>query len=183
MKTLAVFGDSLAEGYGLKASDALPAVLQRLLRAEGMDITVHNFGVSGETSEDGLARIKTVLKSKPDAVVIEFGANDFYIGDEPEFIRENVRALCKAFLDKNIPVLLAGIKAIPDVGEEYKAAFDRVFPELAEELGVPLFPDVLAPYFGNPLKTLMDGLHPNESGVESMAQAMLPHVRLLMKKA
>lgn len=183
MKTLAVFGDSLTEGYGLKSSEALPAVLEKLLRAKGVEVSVRNFGVSGDTSEDGLARLGKVLKTKPDAVIVEFGANDFYVGDEPEYVRENVRTICKGFLDRKIPLLLAGIKAIPDVGREYKEQFDRIFPELAEELGVPLFPDVLAPYFGNPLQTLLDGLHPNEQGVESMAEAMLPHVQTLLEKA
>ncbi|WP_018123403.1 arylesterase [Desulfovibrio oxyclinae] len=183
MKTLAVFGDSLTEGYGLKPSEALPAALERRLRAEGIEVKALNFGISGETSEDGLHRMNEVLKAKPDAVIVAFGANDFYVGDEPDFVRENIETLCNAFIGKGIPVLLGGIKAIPDVGAEYKAEFDKVFPELAEKLGIPLFPNVLAPYFGNPMLTLMDGLHPNEQGVERMAEAMLPHVRALLKKA
>lgn len=181
MKTLALFGDSLTEGYGLKPSDALPAMLERMLKADGIDVSVRNFGISGDTSEDGLARLKSVLKTKPDAVVVEFGANDFYVGDEPEYVRENIEAICKAFIDKKIPVLLAGIRALSGVGEEYKAAFDKVFPELADKLGIPLFPDMLAPYFGNPLQTLMDGLHPNEEGVEQIAQAIYPQVKDLVK--
>lgn len=182
MTTLAMFGDSLTEGHGLRNHDALPAVLERMLAADGFDITVRNFGVSGDTSEDGLARLKSVLKAKPDAVAVEFGANDLFVGDEPDYVFDNLETLCTAFLSKGIPVLLVGVTALLDVGTEYKAAFDPIFEKLASKLDIPLYPDILAPYFGNSMLTLIDGLHPNEAGVRRIAQDMYPQIRELVQR-
>lgn len=177
---LAVFGDSLTEGYGLRKRDALPAVLEALLRESGTDVEALNFGVSGETAHDGLRRVDTVLAAEPDAVIIEFGANDFFIGDPVSQVRDTIASLIQAFVDKNIPVLLVGIKTTSDIPQSYRHEFDPIFQELATSFDVPLYPDILRPYFGKPMLTLMDGLHPNEEGVRSMASALLPQVKALL---
>lgn len=177
---LAIFGDSLTEGYGLQRDQALPAVLETLLRKDGIPVQALNFGVSGETSHDGLRRLKHILAAEPDAVVIEFGANDCFIGEPVEQVRKNITALVRAFQEKNIPVLLAGFACNDDIPEEYRRKFDPLFREVAESLSVPLFPNIIRPYLGNPMLKLMDGLHPNEDGVRAMAEALLPQVKALV---
>lgn len=177
---IACFGDSLTEGYGLAREEALPAVLERRLKAEGIPATCLNFGVSGETFEDGLARVGQVVEAGPDAVILAFGANDCFTGDPVEAIRANASAIIETLRSHGLPVLLAGITAHPEIGAENKAAFDPLFAELAAQYGLPLFPDILAPYFPDPSLTLLDGLHPNAQGVEAMARALLPHVMDLM---
>lgn len=173
---IACFGDSLTEGYGLRTDEALPAVLERRLRDRGIDARCLNFGVSGDTSEDGLERLDAVLGAEPDRVVLAFGANDCFLDDPVDEVTARLSALIEAFLDRDIPVLLAGVNAGLNPDESYRARFEKMYPHLAKRYGLALFPDLLAPYQGNPSLTLLDGLHPNEAGVEAMGRALLPLV-------
>lgn len=177
---LAVFGDSLTEGYGLAREEALPSVMESLLRNERVPVQALNFGVSGDTSYDGLRRLNWVLNAEPDAVVIEFGANDFFTGEPVALVKKNIITLVRTFKDLGVPVLLVGIKTISDIPPEYRREFDPIYNEVSKALDIPLFPDILQPYFGNPSLTLMDGLHPNVEGVRAMAKALLPLVRKLL---
>jgi len=180
---LACFGDSLTEGYGLHPEEALPAVLERMLREDGIRATCLNFGISGDTTGDGLARIEKVINAEPDAVIVEFGTNDCFIGEPIETIKGNFSAIIETLIEKKIPILLVGISALTDFGPEYKAEFDPLFSELADKYDLPLFPDILSCYFGNSMMTLMDGMHPNEHGVEAIARGLYPQVKELAKTA
>lgn len=180
---IACFGDSLTEGYGLRDEEALPAVLEELLRGEGVNATCLNFGVSGDTTSDGVTRLTQVLDTAPDAVILEFGANDCFVGDPVPVVEENFRTLLSAFQSRGIPVLLVGITALTNLDDEYKAHFDPIFARLAAEYDVPLFPDILASYFGNSMLTLMDGMHPNDQGVRAIARDLLPQVVELARQS
>jgi len=177
---IACFGDSLTEGYGLASEEALPMVLERMLADEGVQANCLNFGVSGDTFEDGLARIDTVLQAKPDAVILEFGANDSFMAYPPDSIKTTASSVIKALLKQDLPILLIGITAVPDMGTEYKQSFDPIFPALVETFDLPLFPDILSSYFGDSSLTLLDGMHPNAGGVEAIARSLLPQVRELI---
>jgi acyl-CoA thioesterase-1 len=168
---IACFGDSLTEGFGLRASQALPSVLETLLRERGLDVRCHNFGVSGDTAGEGHQRLKKVLQAKPDLCIVAFGANDFFLAASLEGL-----AACK------IPALLAGVRCLAEFGEEYKREFDMIFPHLADRFGVALLPDLLALYLRDPMKVLIDQLHPNELGVRSMAEALVPLVEAELAK-
>jgi acyl-CoA thioesterase-1 len=178
---IACFGDSLTEGYGLTPDEALPAVLERGLRDRGIDVRCLNFGVSGDTSEDGLKRLDAVLGAEPDRVVLAFGANDCFLDDPVDEVAARLSSLIEAFRDRDIPVLLAGVNAGLNPDGTYRARFEKIFPDLAGRYGLALFPDLLAPYQGNPSLTLLDGLHPNEDGVEAMGRALLPLVEDLAR--
>ena len=171
---IACFGDSLTEGYGLAREEALPAVLQRELHERGVDARCLNFGVSGDTSEDGLERLNAVLDAAPDRVVLAFGANDCFLDEPTEEVAARLSTLIEAFLSRNIPVLLVGVNAGLNPDQAYRARFEGIFPILAKRYGLALFPDLLAPYQGDPSLTLLDGMHPNEAGVGAMARALLP---------
>jgi acyl-CoA thioesterase-1 len=180
---IACFGDSLTEGYGLRPDEALPAILEQMLREDKIRATFLNHGVSGDTSGDGLARIDAVTRAKPDAVIVEFGANDFFVGEPIKNIKRNLTTIIETLLDKNIPILLVGITAIPDFGPEYKTEFDLLFKELADKYSLSLFPDILSCYLGDPMMMLMDKMHPNEHGVVAIAQGLLPQVKELAAAA
>jgi len=171
--TIACFGDSLTEGYGLAPDEALPAVLERLLADEGIAARCLNFGVSGDTSSDGLDRLSMVLDAAPDAAIVAFGANDCFLDEPVERMEANLEAIIDPFRERNVPVLLVGIAALLNPDDDYRRRFEAVFPALARRYGLPLFPDILAPYFGNEELTLMDGTHPNAAGVEAVGRAML----------
>ena len=180
---IACFGDSLTEGYGLERDEALPAVLERLLSEDGIDARCLNFGVSGDTSADGLHRLGAVLDARPGAALVEFGANDCFLDEPVEQVEASLSAIIEALLGTEVPVLLVGISAELNPDPNYRARFDRLFAGLAKRYGLALFPDILACYFRNSDLTLMDGLHPNASGVEAIARAMLPQVRALATQA
>lgn len=177
---IACFGDSLTEGYGLAPDAALPSVLQAMLQAEGIDATCLNFGISGETSEDGLHRIQDVINAKPDAAIVAFGANDCFVGDSPQTVKANLSTIITQFKQHDIAVLLVGIAALTNGDESYRTAFDPIFEELATTYSIPFMPDILASYFHSPSLKLMDEMHPNEQGVERIAQDMIPHVKQLI---
>lgn len=180
---IACFGDSLTEGYGLARDEALPPALERRLKDEGVNARCLNFGVSGDTFLDGLRRIHAVLEAEPDAVVLEFGANDCFEGDPVETVRANATRVIETLLDADLPILLVGVTAMEEFGRAYKAEFDPLFGELAERYGLPLFPDILACYVEDDSLTLLDGVHPNAQGVETMARNLLPMVMELIETA
>lgn len=177
---LAFFGDSLFAGYGLAPGQALPARVEALLRAEGREIQALNFGVSGETAADGLRRLNRVLAAEPAACLLEFGANDSFQGYSPAEMEQNLEALVTALRQAG-PVLLVGVRSLAFEDEYPAEAFEAVHPALAQRHGLPLFPDILAPYLEDPDLLLPDGLHPNADGVEAMARALLPQARDLLE--
>ncbi len=185
MKTplhIACFGDSLTEGYGLAPDAALPSVLQAMLQAEGIGATCLNFGISGETAEDGLHRIQDVISANPDAVIVAFGANDCFVGDSPQAVKANLSTIIEQFKRREIAVLLVGISALTNDDENYRLAFNQIFEELANHYSIPLMPDILASYFHSSSLKLMDEMHPNEQGVKRIAQDMFPHVVRLISQ-
>lgn len=177
---IACFGDSLTEGYGLAADEAFPVVLERRLIEEGVPNNCLNFGVSGDTFEDGLARIDAVLQAAPDVVILEFGANDSFMAYPVAQVKTTAQQLIERLQAHSLPILLVGITALPDMGDAYKQEFDPIFPALARKYNLPLFPDILETYFGDSSLTLLDGMHPNAQGVEAFAHALLPHVQKLI---
>jgi len=180
---IACFGDSLTEGYGLARDEALPVVLERHLRDEGIQAECLNFGVSGDTFEDGLERIVRVVAAKADAVILEFGANDCFTGDPVPVIKANASAVIEQLQARELPILLVGITARPEIGAFNKDEFDPIFEKLAATYGLPLFPDILSCYYPDPSLTLLDGLHPNAQGVEAMVRCLLPQVLELIHNA
>jgi acyl-CoA thioesterase-1 len=178
---IACFGDSLTEGYGLRPDEALPAILEQMLREDGIRATCLNFGVSGDTTNEGLARIEKVIDAEPDAVILEFGANDSFVGEPVKTIRQNFTVIIETLIKKEIPILLVGITALTDFGPEYKIEFDPLFSDLAEKYNLPLFPDILSCYFGDSMRMLMDGMHPNEQGVVAIARSLYPQVKEIAK--
>jgi acyl-CoA thioesterase I len=137
---IVALGDSLTAGYGLEAEDSFPAVLEAELRARGHDIVVVNAGVSGDTTRGGLERLDWAVGDDTDAVIVELGANDALRGIEPGATRENLDSIVGRLVERDIPVLLAGMQAPPNLGDDYAAAFNAIFPDLAERRGVLLYP-------------------------------------------
>ena len=173
------FGDSLTAGYQLPVNDGFTAQLERALRAKGIAATVHNAGVSGDTSSGGRARLAWVLaglKAKPDLVILELGANDMLRGQDPALTRANLDAMLAELGRRRVPVLLAGMLAAPNLGRGYKAQFDRIYPDLARVHRVPLYPFFLEGVTLHPDMQLSDRLHPNAKGAGVIVRGILPLV-------
>lgn len=173
---LMAFGDSLVAGFGLAASNAFPAQLQTALRDQGYHVEVINAGVSGETTAGGAARIDWALGDDADMVLVELGANDALRGIDPEEVRENLDYILQRLKEERIPVLLAGMRAPANWGPAYVEGFNRIYPELAEEYGVTLYPFFLEGVATDPRLNQGDGIHPNARGVAVIVENILPYV-------
>ena len=174
-----MLGDSLTAGYGLASRDALPARLEAALRDRGLDARVIDAGVSGDTTAGGLARLDWALADRPHAVIVALGANDALRAIDPAVARSNLDRLLATLSERGLPVLLAGMLAPRNLGPEYGARFDAIYPELAERHGALLYPFLLDGVATVAELNQADGLHPNEAGVEVIVERILPSVLCL----
>jgi acyl-CoA thioesterase-1 len=170
------FGDSLMAGFGLGPGEGFTDKLQAALRAKGHDVTVANAGVSGDTTSGGLARLDWSVPDGTQLVILELGANDMLRGVAPDIAGKNLDEMLGRLKQRNIAVLLAGMRAAPNLGADYQTTFDAIFPDLAKKYGVPLYPFFLDGVAGQPGLQLEDGLHPNARGVDVMVERILPTV-------
>ena len=180
---VAFLGDSLTAGFGLAKDRAYPAVIERTLREEGHPIRLLNAGVSGDTSAGGLNRLPAVLKQHPDVLVVALGGNDGLRGLPTESIRKNLKAIVEAAREQGAQVLLLGLKMPPNYGPEYTESFERIYPDVADELDVPLVPFMLAGVAGDPELNQGDGIHPTADGQALVAGNVLPALRELLGKS
>ncbi len=177
------FGDSLTAGYGLPTGQAFPARLEAWLHQQGIEARVVNAGVSGDTTAGGLARLDWALADKPDLVILALGANDALRGIEPSSVRENLDKMIGKIEASGAKMLLLGMLAPPNWGEEYRHAFDQIFPELARIHHLPLYPFFLEGVAMKPELNQPDGLHPNERGVTVLVDRIAPVVARLLGSA
>ena len=179
---LLTFGDSLIHGYGLAGGDTFPEQLESALRARGYAVQVLNGGNSGDTTAAGLARLDWALADRPDAVLIELGANDGLRGIDPKSTYQNLDAILARLAAEGLPVLLAGMLAPRNLGVDYAEAFDAVFPALAEKHGVAFYPFFLDGVAVQPALNQADGIHPNRAGVAVIVERILPQVEALIEE-
>jgi len=178
---IVAFGDSLSAGYNLPADAAFPAQLEKALKSAGFDVEVVNAGVSGDTTADGLNRFDWSFGEGADAAIVELGANDMLRGMDPKIPRQNLETIFDRLKARKIPFLIAGMVATPSFGEDYRKAFDPIYPQLAQKYGAPLYPFFLDGVMGVKGLQLQDGLHPNREGVAHIVEAMLPMVESFLK--
>jgi acyl-CoA thioesterase-1 len=182
VKILAL-GTSLTQGLGLPPGTELTALLQGRLRASGIDATVINAGVSGDTSAGGLSRLDWSLADHPDAAIVELGSNDALLGLNPSQTEKNLSAILTRLKAAHIPVLLLGMRAPRNLGPEYAAQFDPIYPKLAKQYGDDLYPFVLDGVALNPKLNQADGIHPNPAGEKIVADRIYPYVLKLVAEA
>ena len=139
----------------------------------GLKFVVRNEGMSGDTTSGGLVRKEIVSALNPEYVIVAFGGNDGLRGLDPERMRSNLREIVTHFRERGSQVILAGMKLPPNYGREYLDAFEKVFPEIAQDLGVPLIPFLLEGVGGNPELMQADGLHPTAEGNQRVARNVL----------
>jgi acyl-CoA thioesterase-1 len=177
---IVALGDSLTAGYQLPPGDAFPVKLQAALKARGLDVTVENAGVSGDTSAGGLERLDWAVGDGVDAVILELGANDALRGIDPAVTRRNLDEILARLKARGIAVLLTGMLAPPNMGPQFAAAFNPIFPELAAKHGVLFDPFFLEGVAAVRDLNLADGMHPNARGVDAIVARILPKVEELV---
>ena len=178
IKILAM-GTSLTQGYGLPPGTEFTVQLQAALKREGIDATVTNAGVSGDTTAGGLARLDWSLADHPDAVILELGSNDMLRGIAPSETERNLRAILDKLKTDHVKVLLTGMHAQRNLGTDYVREFDSIYPRLAGDYHVLFYPFILDGVALNPKLNQADGMHPNPAGVKVMVARILPYVKKL----
>lgn len=171
------FGDSLMAGYGLAHGEGFTDRLAAALARAGVQATVINAGVSGDTSSGGLERLDWSVPDSADLVILELGANDMLRGVPPAVTRANLDQMIVRLKARGIAILLAGMRAAPSMGAEFQAEFDPIYSDLAAAHGVALDPFFLDGVAAHPDLLLEDGLHPNAKGVDVMVARILPLVK------
>ena len=179
---LVVLGDSLTAGLGLPPGKAFPDRLQAALRARGWDVDVLNAGVSGDTAADGLARYDWAVPANAGALIVELGANDMLRGLEPEATKKALSAILDKAHAARLPTLIAGMRAAPNLGAEYDRAFDAIYPALAKDHDVALYPFFLDGVAGDPKLNQADGMHPTAEGVDAIVERIAPSVEEILKQ-
>jgi acyl-CoA thioesterase-1 len=179
---IAVLGDSLTSAYGLDVADGFPAQLERQLDAAGHPCTVLDAGVAGDTSAGGRARLDWLLGDRPSHVIVELGGNDALRALPPEELERNLDAIVTRLQSQGIEVLLAGMLAPPNLGDDYGRAFAAVYPRIAAQHDVPLYPFFLEGVAGQPELTQPDGIHPTAEGVALIVRRMLPAVEAWLEE-
>ncbi|MEO0670495.1 MAG: arylesterase [Pseudomonadota bacterium] len=180
---LVAFGDSLVAGYGLPAKDSFPVRLEAALKAKGHNVTVANAGVSGDSTAAGLARFDWAVPDDADGVIVELGANDALRGISPEQTRKNLDTILAKLKQRNVPVLVAGMRAPGNWGDAYRQAFDGIYVELAKSYDAILYPFFLAGVALEAKLNQADGMHPNRAGVDVIVERIVPAVEKLIAKA
>lgn len=178
------FGDSLTAGYGLDRGLGFAPQLQATLRRYGIAATVADGGVSGDTSQAGLARLGWTLDglgAKPDLVVVELGANDMLRGLDPKLTRANLDAILKELDRRHINVVLAGMRAAPNLDPAYIASFEAMYPALAAAHNVTLYPFFLDGVAGQRALVQGDGLHPTFAGIKIIVTRITPTIVRALK--
>lgn len=179
VKTILALGDSLTHGYGLPDAEIFPVQLEKALAAAGVTAKVINAGVSGDTTAGGLARLDWALgdpAAPPDLVIVELGANDALRALDPAEAEANLDAILTRLHEKGIKALLAGMLAPPNLGKDYGASFDALYPRLAEKHQVPFYPFFLDGVATIPALNQADGMHPNGAGVAVIVEKITPLV-------
>lgn len=177
MERIVILGDSLTAGYGLLPEEAYPAVLETLLRERGRAVEVVNAGLSGDTTAGGLRRLDWVLGKEVDTLVLALGSNDALRGLSVESAMENLRKMIGKARERypDIRILLAGMRAPPNMGEAYQESFDAIYPDLAEATEVELVPFLLEGVAAGESLNQADGMHPNAAGQRKIARLLLPY--------
>ncbi|MBX9775649.1 MAG: arylesterase [Xanthobacteraceae bacterium] len=179
---IVALGDSLTTGLGLPASQAFPVRLQAALKAKGIAVEIADAGVSGDTAANGLARLDWAVGDNTDGVIVALGANDMLRGLDPAVTRKALDGILARLGERKIPVLFAGMRAAPNLGEDFGKRFEAVYPELAARYGVLFHPFLLDGVAADAKLNQRDGIHPTAAGVDRMVAGILPKVEELVAR-
>lgn len=187
--TIAALGDSLTAGYGVNTADGFVPQMQAWLDAKGIDATLVNAGVSGDTTAGGLSRTDWTLTDDIDAMIVALGGNDYLRGMDPTISRANLAGILEKARARDVDVLLIGLIAGSNYGPDYKTEFDAMYPELATEYETDFYPRWFAGIIAvsgmeDDVSAYMqaDGIHPNAEGVRLIVESMGPSVAALVDK-
>jgi acyl-CoA thioesterase-1 len=177
---IAILGDSLTEGYGVAADAAFPAVAEKILREKNPQVRIINSGISGSTTASGLPRLKWLMKSKPQIVVIALGSNDGLRGMKTEETEKNLSQVIEALQKEKVKVAIVGFQMPPNYGKDYTEKFKAVFPRLAKKYHLAYYPFLLEGVAADKDLNQADMIHPNEKGHKKIGVSFAEFLRKLL---
>ena len=177
-----MLGDSLTAGLGIPRDQAYPAMLQQKLKEAGSPLEVVNAGVSGDTTADGLRRAGWALEGDVRVLILALGANDGLRGLPAAQMKANLQSIIHRARQRAIPVLLVGMEAPPNYGEQYAGAFRQVYQDLARDNKLTFVPFLLDGVAGVPDLNQADGVHPTSAGAARIADHLWPTVKTMIEK-
>ena len=175
-----LFGDSLMAGYGLDQSNHLDRLLERDLLDQGIVSQITNASVSGDTSSGGLNRLSWSLQDDYDLFILGLGANDMLRGISPNTTKANLKEIIKIVQKKSIPILLTGMQAPSSYGQDYQSSFNSIYPQLAKEYEIFLYPFLLEGVALEPNLNQSDGKHPNEQGITLISKKIAEKIKNIL---
>lgn len=178
---LVVLGNSLSAGLGLPAQEAFPTKLQKALQTKGIEVGMTNAGVSGDTASGGRDRLDWSVPEGTEGVIVELGANDALRGIDPGLTRAALTDIVQRLKARGIPVMLCGMLAPPNYGADYAARFNSIYPDLAKQFDVPLYPFFLDGVAADAKLNQADGIHPTAAGVDIIVGNMMPTVEAFLR--
>ena len=177
---IVVLGDSLSAGYGLNPGEAFPEKLQKSLAQKYPHIVIKNAGVSGDTSSGGLARLSWSVPEGTNGVILELGANDALRGISPVLTANNLTKIVTRLQERNIKVLLTGMMAPPNMGEDYAKEFNSIYEKLAQKKMLIFYPFFLEGVAGNTPLNQADAIHPTSEGLDIIVNKMTPTIEMFI---
>ena len=180
---IVALGDSLTAGLGLPANAAFPARLEKALKGKGVAVEITNAGVSGDTASGGLARLDWSVPEGTDAAIVELGANDTLRGIDPKVTRRALEEIVRRLRGRGVAVLLAGMRAAPNLGPDYARDFEAIYSDLAARNDLLLYPFFLDGVATDAKLNQRDGLHPTAAGVDAIVARILPKAEELVARA
>ena len=166
-------------GYGLDPSNHLDRLLEKDLLDIGIAGQITNASVSGDTSNGGLNRLSWSLQDDYDLFILGLGANDMLRGISPDTTKANLEEIIKIVQKKNIPILLTGMQA-PSYGQDYQSSFNSIYPQLAKEYEIFLYPFLLEGVALDPSLNQSDGKHPNEQGIALISKKIAEKIKNIL---
>ena len=182
MPKIVVLGDSLVAGYGLGPGEGFPEQLAKSLEKSHEKLEIINAGVSGDTSSGGLSRLDWSVPEKIDGVILELGANDALRGLAPELTRKNLEKMIVRLQQRDIEVLLVGMRAPPNMGRPYEDEFNEIYPVLAEKYKLVFYPFFLDGVVAKPELNQADAMHPTAEGVGVIVERFLPTMEIFLRR-
>lgn len=179
---LVALGDSLTAGYGLQAGQGFVPQLTLKLKQRGIDTTIINAGVSGDTTSGALSRLEWSIPAEADGVIVALGGNDALRAIDPAITAQNLETIISKLQARGQAVFFVGMRAPPNLGTEYTRSFDAIYPTLAQRYGLAYYPFFLEGVAGETELNLPDGIHPNAQGIEKITQSMAPSIEAFVKK-
>jgi acyl-CoA thioesterase I len=179
---IVALGDSLTSGRGLPARAAFPARLEDALKAKGKAVEIVDAGVSGDTASGGLARLDWSVPDGTDAVILQLGANDMLLGIDPGITRTALTEIVSRLTRRGIVVLLAGMRAAPNMGADYGREFETIYADLAEKYDILVYPFFLDGVAAESKLNQGDGIHPSAAGVDVIVARIMPKVEELIAR-